>query len=89
MAYHATDPAAAQEIAAHAVMVLRLVRDADSLTALDRHYHGWLSYADQRRVCRAIRDHLERAASEVGVALKAARKIAARDPSDGTVRASG
>lgn len=82
MAYHATDPLVAQEIAAHAVMVLRLMRDADRLDVLDSHYRGWLSYADQKHVCPAIRDHLKEAVSEVGVVLKAARKAPIiRDPS--------
>ncbi len=81
--FRPTDPLEAQEIAAHAMMVMRIMRDADSLDVLDRHYRVWLSYADQKSVCSAIRDHLKGVVSEVGAALKAASKASrvVRDPS--------
>lgn len=81
MAFRPTDSFESQEIAAHAMMVMRIMRDADSLDVLDRHYRGWLSYADQHRVCQPIKDHLKGVVSEAGAALKAARKAPiVRDP---------
>lgn len=78
MAYVATDPVKANDIAAHSCEVLRIMRAATTKERLDEMYLGWVTYADQMRVCQQIRDHMLGAATEIAADIKARRVV--RDP---------